>query len=77
MAIWVEIVTAVSPKTYFSILFLNLILLKMLNITLNEGYDPMDGIYKAGPVKVPHCREFKTYDDLYNKLNTNLLWAIN
>lgn len=42
-------------------------LLKMLNITLNEGYDPMDGIYKAGPVKIPHCREFKTYEDLYNK----------
>ncbi|MDU5336528.1 pyruvate formate lyase family protein [Enterococcus sp.] len=40
-------------------------LLKLLNITLNEGIDPMDGIKKSGPVSIKKVEEFKTFDDLY------------
>jgi pyruvate-formate lyase len=39
--------------------------LKMLNMTLNEGIDPMDGIYKAGPVKVKNVEDFETFEELY------------
>lgn len=42
-------------------------LLKILNITLNAGIDPMDGKRKSGPVKVPDCSEFNTFDELYDK----------
>ena len=41
-------------------------LLKLLNITLNKGIDPNDQKFKAGPVHVPPCEEFKSFDDLYN-----------
>ena len=40
-------------------------LLKLFNITLNEGIDPMDGIRKSGPVNVPNVSSFQTFDDLY------------
>lgn len=40
-------------------------LLKLLNMTLNEGVDPYDHIHKAGPVKIRSVDEFITFDDLY------------
>jgi len=42
-------------------------LLKILNITLNGGIDPMDGKRKSGPVEIPKCSQFKTFDELYDK----------
>ncbi len=42
-------------------------LLKILNITLNSGIDPMDGVRKCGPVEIPNCSEFQTFDQLYDK----------
>ncbi|GLC81002.1 pyruvate formate lyase family protein [Lacrimispora brassicae] len=42
-------------------------LLKILNITLNGGLDPMDGKRKSGPVEIPDCSEFKTFEELYGK----------
>lgn len=42
-------------------------LLKILNITLNGGIDPMDGKRKSGPIEIPDCSEFKTFDELYEK----------
>lgn len=42
-------------------------LLKILNITLNSGIDPMDGKAKSGPVKIPDCSEFLTFEQLYDK----------
>lgn len=40
-------------------------LLKLLNMTLNEGVDPYDSIKKSGPVNIRPISEFKTFDDLY------------
>jgi len=40
-------------------------LLKILNITLNGGVDPMDGIKKSGPVAIKDLDEFETFEDLY------------
>lgn len=42
-------------------------LTKILQLALNEGIDPMDNIYKAGPIKVKSLNEFKTFDDFYNQ----------
>lgn len=42
-------------------------LLKLLNMTLNEGRDPLDNIIKSGPIQIPPCCAYKTFDDLYNK----------
>lgn len=42
-------------------------LLKILQLALNEGYDPMDNVYKAGPVKVKKLSSFKTFDEFYNQ----------
>ena len=42
-------------------------LVKIMQLALNEGYDPMDHIYKAGPIKVKSLREMKTFDDFYNQ----------
>lgn len=42
-------------------------LVKIMQLALNEGYDPMDHIYKAGPIKVKPLREMKTFDDFYNQ----------
>ena len=41
-------------------------LLKLLNITLNAGIDPMDGKTKNGPVSIPECSAFTTFDELYD-----------
>lgn len=42
-------------------------LVKIMQLALNEGYDPMDHIYKAGPIKVKPLKEMKTFDDFYNQ----------
>ncbi|PZG37320.1 pyruvate formate-lyase [Listeria ivanovii] len=41
-------------------------LVKLLNITLNNGIDPIDGVKKSGPVQIKDNSEFHTFDDLYN-----------
>lgn len=41
-------------------------LLKILNITLNGGIDPMDGKRKSGPVEIPDWSQYHTFDDLYD-----------
>lgn len=38
-----------------------------MQLALNEGYDPMDHIYKAGLIKVKPLSEMKTFDDFYNQ----------
>ena len=42
-------------------------LLKILQLALNEGRDPMDGVYKAGPVEVKPLDSFKTFDEFYDQ----------
>lgn len=42
-------------------------LVKIMQLALNEGYDPMDHIYKAGPIKVKPLSEMKTFDDFYTQ----------
>lgn len=42
-------------------------LLKILNITLNSGMDPMDGKKKNGPVEIPDYSQFETFEALYEK----------
>lgn len=42
-------------------------LLKILQLALNEGYDPMDHVYKAGPVKVAPLSSFRTFDEFYDQ----------
>ncbi len=42
-------------------------LVKIMQLALNEGYDPMDHIYKAGPVKVLPLSSFKTFEDFYDQ----------
>ncbi len=42
-------------------------LVKILQLALNEGYDPMDHKYKAGPVKVLPLSSFKTFEDFYDQ----------
>ena len=41
-------------------------LLNLLNITLHAGIDPMDGKAKNGPVAIPECSAFTTFDELYD-----------
>ena len=42
-------------------------LVKIMQLALNEGYDPMDHKYKAGTVKVLSLSSFKTFEDLYDQ----------
>lgn len=42
-------------------------LLKILNITLNKGIDPMDGIKKSGNIRMKDLNEYKTFDEFYLK----------
>lgn len=42
-------------------------LLKLLNITLNEGIDPFDQKMKSGPIKIKSLSEYKSFDDLYSQ----------
>ena len=47
-------------------------LTKTLNIALNEGVDPFDGLNKAGPVKLKKLEDIKTYEDFYEEQFGNL-----
>ena len=38
-----------------------------MQLALNEGYDPMDHVYKAGPVKVDPIESFDTFDKFYDQ----------
>lgn len=42
-------------------------LLKIQQMVLNEGRDPMDGVVKSGPVTIPKVSEYKTFDEFYTK----------
>jgi pyruvate-formate lyase len=42
-------------------------LVKIMQLALNEGYDPMDHVYKAGPVRVLPLSSFKTFEDFYDQ----------
>ena len=42
-------------------------LVKIMQLALNEGYDPMDHKYKAGTVKVLSLSSFKTFEDFYDQ----------
>ena len=44
-------------------------LLKIMQISMNEGIDPMDGIYKAGPVELKPLKEIQSFDELYRQYN--------
>ena len=41
-------------------------MVKIQQLALNEGHDPMDGVKKSGPVHVPPLLSYKTFDDFYN-----------
>ncbi len=42
-------------------------LLKILQISMNQGIDPMDHTYKAGPVQLKPIHELKTFDAFYDQ----------
>lgn len=42
-------------------------LVKILQLALNEGYDPMDHVYKAGSVKVLPLSSFRTFEEFYDQ----------
>ena len=42
-------------------------LVKIMQLVLNEGYDPMDGIYKAGPVKVLPIQKLTSFEAFYDQ----------
>ena len=42
-------------------------LVKIMQLALNEGYDPMDGIYKAGPVKVLPIQQLTSFEAFYDQ----------
>lgn len=49
-----------TPNTLLNVL-------KILQLALNEGYDPMDHILRAGPMKVKALCEIKSFDELYDQ----------
>ncbi len=49
-----------TPNTLLNVL-------KILQLALNEGYDPMDHVYKAGTVKVKALRDIHSFDELYDQ----------
>lgn len=49
-----------TPNTMLNVL-------KILQLALNEGYDPMDHILRAGPLKVKALSEIKSFDELYDQ----------
>lgn len=40
-------------------------LTKTLNIALNEGTDPYDGLYKAGPIQLKKLEDITSFEDFY------------
>ena len=51
-------------------------LLKTLTITLNNGIDPWDGLYKAGEHKIKPMKEIENFDDLFNEYKGLLRYYI-
>ncbi len=51
-------------------------MLKVLNIFMNEGVDPMDQRYKAGPCTIPPLSSYTTFDKFYNGYKTFLQYFI-
>lgn len=49
-----------TPNTLLNVL-------KIMQLALNEGIDPMDGIRKSGPVQVKPLNAFHTFDDFYQQ----------
>lgn len=47
-------------------------LTKILQLALNSGYDPMDHVYKAGPVKVLPLSCFRTFEEFYDQYKSLL-----
>lgn len=47
-------------------------LAKILQLALNAGYDPMDNVYKAGPVKVLPLSSFRIFEEFYDQYKTLL-----
>lgn len=52
-------------------------LVKIMQLALNEGYDPMDHVYKAGPVKVRSIDEFDTFEKFYDQYKELLDYYFN
>lgn len=52
--------TAGTPNTILN-------LTKTLNIALNEGVDPYDGLYKAGDVHLKKLEEITSYEEFYEE----------
>ncbi len=52
-------------------------LVKILQITVNSGIDPMDGLYKAGPVKLKDAAELTSYKALLDQYHIMLDYYIN
>jgi pyruvate-formate lyase len=42
-------------------------LLKILTIAMDGGRDPMDGVYRAGPVKLKDSAELRTFEEFYDQ----------
>ena len=42
-------------------------MVKIQQLALNEGYDPMDSVKKSGPVDVPAIEAYQTFTDFYDK----------
>lgn len=42
-------------------------LLKLLTIALNDGVDPMDGVHRAGTVKLRKLAELRTFEEFYDQ----------
>jgi len=42
-------------------------LLKLLTIALNDGHDPMDGVYRAGPVTLKSLSDLRTFEEFYDQ----------
>lgn len=47
-------------------------LLKLLQISLNEGIDPNDGIDKSDGIKLKKCEDISTFDEMYDQYKTLL-----
>jgi len=41
-------------------------LTKMMQMVLNDGKDPLTGVYGAGPAKIKDIDDYKTFDELYD-----------
>lgn len=51
-------------------------MVKVLQMAMNEGVDPMDGIAKNGPVPMKPLRELDTFDKLYAQYKALLDWYL-